>query len=48
MPASRSASKAAGRAALRALPQVHAIMEREEVRQAAVRHGRALVAALVR
>jgi L-seryl-tRNA(Ser) seleniumtransferase len=48
MPASRSASKAAGRASLRALPQVHAIMEREEVRQAVVRHGRALVAALVR
>src|SRR5437867_1830212 len=36
------------RAAWRALPQVNAVMEREETRAAASRHGRLLVTALVR
>jgi L-seryl-tRNA(Ser) seleniumtransferase len=46
--ARRSAAKGAGRPALRGLPQVHAVMEREDVRLAADRHGRRLVAALLR
>ena len=45
MPSSRTAAKAVG---ARALPQVNAVLEREEVRQAADRHGRALITALVR
>jgi L-seryl-tRNA(Ser) seleniumtransferase len=47
-PAGRSGAKSAGRPAPRALPQVHAVMEREDVRLAADRHGRRLVAALLR
>ncbi len=46
--ARRSGAKGAGRPALRGLPQVHAVMEREDVRLAADRHGRRLVAALLR
>ncbi len=45
MPSSRTAAKAVG---VRVLPQVNAVLEREEVRQAAARHGRALITALVR
>src|SRR2546425_6367373 len=44
----RTPARPAGAAALRVLPQVHAILEREEVRRTADRHGRALVAGLVR
>ncbi|MBI1950932.1 MAG: L-seryl-tRNA(Sec) selenium transferase, partial [Acidobacteria bacterium] len=44
----RGRAPASGRASPRALPQVNAVMERGEVQQAAARHGRALVAALVR
>ncbi|MEK7284096.1 MAG: L-seryl-tRNA(Sec) selenium transferase [Acidobacteriota bacterium] len=45
MPSSRAAAKAVG---ARALPQVNAVLEREEVRQAAALHGRALITTLVR
>src|SRR5262245_61750937 len=45
---SRAPARSAAREALRALPQVNAVMEREEVRQEAARHGRRLVTALVR
>ena len=57
MPASRTAperssrrapARSAAREALRALPQVNAVMEREEARQEASRHGRRMVTALVR
>ncbi|HKB08627.1 MAG TPA: L-seryl-tRNA(Sec) selenium transferase, partial [Candidatus Polarisedimenticolia bacterium] len=57
MPASRTAperssrrapARSATREALRALPQVNAVMEREEARQEAARHGRRIVTALVR
>ncbi len=44
----RGRGLAAGRASPRALPQVNQVMEREDVRQSTARHGRALVAALVR
>ncbi len=47
-PAGRTGPKGAGRPALRALPQVHAVMEREDVRRTADRHGRRLVTALLR
>src|SRR5438093_10745402 len=47
-PAGRSGAKGAARPTLRALPQVHAVMEREDVRLAASRHGRRLVALLLR
>src|SRR5213594_1382319 len=47
-PAGRSPARNAVRAAWRALPQVNAVMEREETRAAASRHGRLLVTALVR
>ena len=47
-PAGRSGAKDSGRQPLRSLPQVHAVMEREDVRLAAARHGRRLVAALLR
>src|SRR3989441_5877097 len=47
-PAGRSPARNAVRAAWRALPQVNAVMEREETRAAASRHGRLLVNALVR
>ena len=45
MPSSRTAAKAVG---ARALPQVNAVLEHEEVRQAADLHGRALITALAR
>ncbi|PYT10759.1 MAG: L-seryl-tRNA(Sec) selenium transferase [Acidobacteria bacterium] len=41
-------ARQAGSTALRVLPQVHAVLERDELRQAAERHGRALVTGLVR
>src|SRR5947208_1586368 len=47
-PAARSGARGAGRPGLRALPQVNAVMEREDVRRAADRHGRRLIAALLR
>src|SRR6266446_6934887 len=46
--AGRPGAKGADRPALRALPQVHAVMEREGVRLVADRHGRRLVATLLR
>jgi len=45
---SRVSARPASAAVLRALPQVHAVLEREDVRRAADRHGRALVTGLVR
>src|SRR5256712_5896348 len=47
-PSSRPPARTAARAAWRALPQVNAVMEREETRAAASRHGRPLVTSLVR
>jgi L-seryl-tRNA(Ser) seleniumtransferase len=47
-PAGRPAAKDARGALLRSLPQVHAVMEQEELRRAAEEQGRGLVAALVR
>src|SRR5881296_455888 len=47
-PAGRPPARNTVRAAWRALPQVNAVMEREETRAAASRHGRLLVTALVR
>src|SRR2546425_8423454 len=47
-PSSRPPARTAARAAWRALPQVNAVMEREDTRAAASRHGRPLVTALVR
>ncbi len=44
----RAAARTSDPAALRALPQVHALLERDDLRLAAQRHGRALVAGLVR
>src|SRR6266545_3401615 len=44
----RAPARSAARGALRALPQVHAVMEREEARLEASRHGRRIVTALVR
>src|SRR2546425_6290061 len=41
-------ARQAGSTALRVLPQVHAVLQRDELRQAAERHGRALVTGLVR
>src|SRR5256885_363143 len=46
--AGRSGAPGAGRPAPRALPQVNAVMEREDVREAADRHGRRLIATLLR
>jgi L-seryl-tRNA(Ser) seleniumtransferase len=48
MPSSRKVAPTAVRAAPRSIPQVHAVMERDDLRQAAERHGRALIASLVR
>jgi L-seryl-tRNA(Ser) seleniumtransferase len=49
MPSSSTSSrKAAVRAAPRSIPQVDAVMELEAMRQASARHGRALIASLVR
>jgi L-seryl-tRNA(Ser) seleniumtransferase len=44
----RAGGPISGREALRSLPQMHQVLEREDVRQVGARHGRALVAALVR
>src|SRR2546427_3747811 len=41
-------ARQAGSTALRVLPQVHAVLQRDELRQAAERHGRALVTGLGR
>src|SRR5215470_9989113 len=44
----RSGARPADRPDARALPQVHAVMERADVRRAAESHGRPFVTALVR